>query len=178
MFWSTFPRVLITFLYVPPWFSKRFVSISYVPIRSVQTFHDLNKICARIIRSYTFRVNTPAETENLHLKYTFLYVPCRQSRRNAKNSIELIRSHTFRATLPAESKHCPAHLDSLQGPRKCPLGAHKSKTITFHYVLHTFLYVPRQPLFLEGGFLGTFGARCFLLRSRALPRTSASSLVR
>ena len=47
-------------------------------------------------------------------------------------------------------------------------GAHKSKTVTFHYVLHTFLYVPRQPSFLEGGFLGTFGARCFLLRSRAL----------
>ena len=57
-------------------------------------------------------------------------------------------------------------------------GAHKSKTITFHYVLHTFLYVPRQPSFLEGGFLGTFGARYFLLRSRALPCTSASSLVR
>ena len=49
-----------------------------------------------------------------------------------------------------------------------PPGAHKSKTITFHYVLRTFLYVPRQPLFLEGGFLGTFRARCFLLRSRAL----------
>ena len=58
----TFPHVPITFLHVPPWFSKRFVSISYVPIRSVQTFHDLNKFHTRILRSYTFRVDTPAET--------------------------------------------------------------------------------------------------------------------
>ena len=70
----TFPHVPITFLHVPPWFSKRFLSISYVPIRSMQTFHDLNKNCARIIRSYTFRVNTPAETGKSSSE---VYVPIR-----------------------------------------------------------------------------------------------------
>ena len=60
----TFLHVLTTFLHVPPWFSKRFVSISYVPIRSVQTLRNLIKICVQIIRSYTLRVDTPAEIRN------------------------------------------------------------------------------------------------------------------
>ena len=45
--------------------------------------------------------------------------------------------------LPGPSGQPPATQDMSPG-------AHKSKTITSHYVLHTFLYVPRQPSFLEG----------------------------
>ena len=60
----TFPHVPITFLHVPPWFSKRFVVISYIPIRSVST--------------------VPQKRENLYLNHTFLYVLCRQSPGNGK----------------------------------------------------------------------------------------------
>ena len=112
----TFPRVLITFLHVPPWFSKRFVSISYVPIRSVQTFHVLNKFVLEYYVPIRSVSTLPRKRENLHLKYTFLYVPCRQSRRNAKSSIELIRSHTFRATPPTDPAN-PPKKDSEGGLR-------------------------------------------------------------
>ena len=73
-FLFTFLSVLFTFLHVPPRFSKQFVSISYVPVRSVQTLRNLIKICARILRSYTFRVDTPAEIRN---SLSESYVPIR-----------------------------------------------------------------------------------------------------
>ena len=140
----------MTFLRVPPWFSKQFVSISYVPIRSVQTLRILIKICVRILRSYTFRVNTPAEIRNSLSEW---YVPIRSVSTVPQKSKKLDLKLTFLHVLdnpyrriyllPGPSGQPPATQDMSPG-------AHKSKTITFHYVLHTFLYVPRQPSFLEG----------------------------
>ena len=141
----------------------------------MQIIRNSNNICARVLHSYTLRVDTDVETGTSSSES---YVPIRSAPtvpQKFKKLIESLRSYTIWTTLPAES---PGQSGQPPGTQEMPSGAHKSKTITFHYVLHTFLYVPRQPSFLEGGFLGTFGARCFLLRSRALPCTSASSLLR
>ena len=71
----TFLRVLFTFLHVPPWFSKQFVSISYVPIRSVQTLRSFRKNVPFFLRSYTFCATV---SQNVHF---------------------CLRSYTFRATV-------------------------------------------------------------------------------
>ena len=49
----------------------------YVPIRSKQPFHNFRKRSARIIRSYTFRVNSLAKTNEMRFG---LYVPIRSGR--------------------------------------------------------------------------------------------------
>ena len=76
----TFPRVPYYVPHVLPWFPKRFSGIPYVPIRSVQPLPQIQK--------------------KMYSNLTFLYVLCRQSRRNGKSAIQIIRSYTFWATLP------------------------------------------------------------------------------
>ena len=70
----TFPHVPLTFLHVPPWLSKRFVDISYVPIRSEQPLRSSRKRCTQIIRSYTFCATLPQIRRNLYSNHTFPYV--------------------------------------------------------------------------------------------------------
>ena len=70
----TFPHVPLTFLHVPPWLSKRFVDISYVPIRSEQPLRSFRKTCTQIIRSYTFCATLPQIRKNMYSNHTFLYV--------------------------------------------------------------------------------------------------------
>ena len=70
----TFPHVPLTFLHVPPWLSKRFVDISYVPIRSEQPLRSSRKMCTQIIRSYTYCATLPQIRRNLYSNHTFPYV--------------------------------------------------------------------------------------------------------
>ena len=70
----TFPHVPLTFLHVPPWLSKRFVDISYVPIRSEQPSRSFRKKCTQSIRSYTFCATLPQIRRKLYSNHTFLYV--------------------------------------------------------------------------------------------------------
>ena len=70
----TFPHVPHTFLHVPPWLSKRFVDISYVPIRSEQPSRSFRKKCTQSIRSYTFCATLPQIRRKLYSNHTFLYV--------------------------------------------------------------------------------------------------------
>ena len=67
-------HVPTTILHVPPWLSKRFVDISYVPIRSEQPSRSFRKTCTQIIRSYTFCATLPQIRKNMYSNHTFLYV--------------------------------------------------------------------------------------------------------
>ena len=74
----TFPRVPYYVPHVLPWFPKRFSGIPYVPIRSVQPLPQIQK--------------------KMYSNLTFLYVLCRQSRRNGK--MQFKSYVTFWAALP------------------------------------------------------------------------------
>ena len=67
-------HVPTTFLHVPPWLSKRFMNISFVPIRSEQPSRSFRKTCTQIIRSYTFCATLPQIRKNMYSNHTFLYV--------------------------------------------------------------------------------------------------------
>ena len=95
----TFPHVPLTFLHVPPWLSKRFVDISYVPIRSEQPLRSFRKRCTQIIRSYTFCATLPQIRRNLYSNHTFLYVLSNPLAVFEKNVSFFLRSFTFRATV-------------------------------------------------------------------------------
>ena len=112
----TFPHVPLTFLHVPPWLSKRFVDISYVPIRSEQPSRSFRKKCTQSIRSYTFCATLPQIRRKLYSNHTFLYV--------LSNPLAvLVWSHTF----------LQVPVTFLQVPPT------KLKNV---YSNHTFLHVP------------------------------------
>ena len=134
----TFPSVPITFSHVPPWFSKQ--------NRGILTFlYVLNNPSTtsekEVLESYVpIRSDSTVSRKRTKcgLVYTFLYVLGDPSRRIYKHPISILIS--------------PDTSGQALGTQEMPPGAQMAKTIAFHYVPHTFLYVPRQPLFWENRF--------------------------
>ena len=93
----TFPHVPLTFLHVPPWLSKRFVDISYVPIRSEQPSRSFRK---KMYSKHTFLYvlcNPPTNSKKVVLKS---YVPIRSEQPS--------RSSCLISYVPTRSGYAPS----------------------------------------------------------------------